>query len=119
MDWLSFLGYDVDAEIPNHSVLSKARYRWGVAVFKTFFERIVWQCVQAELVDGRKLFLDASLVDANASNNSIVDTHSLKYPRSRYYEELERRLQALPEPENPDPTKRPVNRRYVSMTDPE
>ena len=119
LDWLWFLGYDLDAEIPNHSVLSKARARWGLAVFRTFFERIVWQCVQAGLVDGEKLFVDASLIDADASNNSIVDTHSLKYPLSRHYEELERRLQALPAPDNPDPTKRPVNRRYVSTTDPE
>jgi hypothetical protein len=37
---LWFLGYDLDDEIPNHSVLSKARARWGVEAFKTFFERI-------------------------------------------------------------------------------
>ena len=29
LDWLWFLGYDLDSEIPNHSVLSKARQRWG------------------------------------------------------------------------------------------
>jgi len=34
LDWLWFLGYDLDSEIPNHSVLSKARRRWGVAVFR-------------------------------------------------------------------------------------
>jgi len=28
LDWLWFLGYDLDDEIPNHSVLSKARARW-------------------------------------------------------------------------------------------
>ena len=41
LDWLWFLGYDVDDEIPNHSVLSKARSRWGIKAFKSFFERIV------------------------------------------------------------------------------
>lgn len=30
LDWLWFLGYDLEHEIPNHSVLSKARTRWGV-----------------------------------------------------------------------------------------
>ncbi len=40
LDWLWFLGYDLDDEIPNHSVLSKARARWGVTAFKRFFERI-------------------------------------------------------------------------------
>ena len=55
LDWLWFLGYDLDSDIPDHSVLSKARKRWGVEAFKTFFERIVWQCVEAELVDGKKI----------------------------------------------------------------
>ena len=41
LDWLWFLDYDLDDDIPNHSVLSKARARWEVETFKTFFERIV------------------------------------------------------------------------------
>ena len=45
LDWLWFLGYDIDSEVPDHSVLSKARARWGVEAFRGFFERIVWQCV--------------------------------------------------------------------------
>lgn len=32
MDWLWFLGYELDSTIPNHSVLSKARKKWGVEV---------------------------------------------------------------------------------------
>ena len=71
LDWLWFLGYDLDDEIPHHSVLSKARARWGVKAFKGFFEQIVWQCVEAGLVDGSKLFVDASLIDPDASNNSV------------------------------------------------
>jgi len=41
MDWLWFLGYDLDEEIPNHSVLSKARARWGTDVFGRFFTQTV------------------------------------------------------------------------------
>jgi len=78
LDWLWFLGYDLDDEIPNHSVLSKARTRWGVSTFQCFFERIVSQCVQAGLVDGSKLFLDSSNIQADASNNSVVNTHDIK-----------------------------------------
>ena len=29
IDWLWFLGFDLDSPVPNHSVLSKARMRWG------------------------------------------------------------------------------------------
>ena len=40
LDWLWFLGYDLEDDIPNHSVLSKARTRWGVDTFKKFFELV-------------------------------------------------------------------------------
>ncbi|HIJ79986.1 MAG: transposase, partial [Desulfobulbaceae bacterium] len=62
LDWLWFLGFDLDTNTPNHSVLSKARKRWGAELFREFFERIVWQCVEAGLVDGSKIFMDSSLV---------------------------------------------------------
>ncbi len=47
MDWMWFLGYDLDGGIPNHSVFRKARVRWGVGAFRRFFERIVGQYMQA------------------------------------------------------------------------
>jgi transposase len=43
LDWLWFLGYDLDSEVADHSVLSKARARWGVEAFRNIFERIVRQ----------------------------------------------------------------------------
>jgi transposase len=43
LDWLWFLGLELDSEIPDHSVLSKARKRWGAGLFRRFFDRIVWQ----------------------------------------------------------------------------
>lgn len=49
LDWLWFLGYDLNTPIPDHGVLSKARRRWGVALFKGFLERIVWACVENRL----------------------------------------------------------------------
>jgi transposase len=114
LDWLWFLGYDLDSEIPNHSVLSKARARWGVEAFKLFFERIVWQCVEAGLVDGKKLFVDASLIDANASNNSVVDTQALERYVNESYKVLEQRLDDVEEQKTT-----PANSRYISTTDPD
>jgi transposase len=72
LDYMWFLGYGLDDEIPNHSVLSKARARWGVDVFETLFVRIVAQCQLAGLIEGKKLHMDGSLVDANASNNAVL-----------------------------------------------
>ena len=73
LDYLWFLGYGLEDEIPTHSVLSKARKRWGAQVFERLFARSVEQCVAAGLVDGSKLYLDASLVAANASRNSVIE----------------------------------------------
>jgi transposase len=39
LDYLWFLGYGLDDEIPDHSVLSKARKRWGKEVFLSLFSR--------------------------------------------------------------------------------
>lgn len=72
LDYLWFLGYGLDDDIPDHSVLSKARTRWGVDVFETLFARIVAQCNHAGLIGGKKLHMDGSLVDANASNNAVL-----------------------------------------------
>lgn len=119
MDWLWFLGYDLDTAIPNHSVLSKARKKWGAAVFQSFFERIVLQCVQAGLVDGRKIFVDSSLIDANASNNSVIDTKSLKGQLHKNYKKLESRLSEQDESSDSSPYYEQKNKRYISSTDPE
>jgi hypothetical protein len=59
LDWL--WGYTFDSFIPDHSVLSKACMRWGTDAFRPFFESIASQYVNAGLVDGTKLFVDASL----------------------------------------------------------
>jgi transposase len=98
LDWLWFLGYGLDTPIPDHSVLSKARKRWGEDAFKEFFERIVIQCVEKGLVDGTKILMDSSLIDANASNNSVVDTHTLKRYLNEGYQELEERLEEKESP---------------------
>lgn len=72
LDYMWFLGYGLDDAIPNHSVLSKARARWGVDVFESLFIRMVAQCQLAGLIEGGKLHMDGSLVDANASNNAVL-----------------------------------------------
>jgi len=117
LDWLWFVGYDLDSPIPDHSVLSKARKRWGVELFKAFFERIVWACAQAGLVDGSKIFVDSSLIEANAANGSIMDRYSLKAQLSDRYPELERRLSEIGEAELAQ--RGAVNQRHISLTDPQ
>lgn len=74
LDYLWFLGYGLDDEIPGHSVLSKARARWGRATFERLFIRTVSQCVALGLVDGHKIHMDSSLVDADAAQGSLIHT---------------------------------------------
>jgi transposase len=119
LDWLWFLGYDLDSDIPHHSVLSKARKRWGVGVFKNLFERIVWQCVEAGLIDGKKIFMDSSLVDADASTNSVIDTKNLKHRLKKNYQQLEARLEEKTESTRASGAYSKVNKRYISSTDPD
>jgi transposase len=99
LDWLWFLGYDFDSVVPDPSVLSKARRRWGAEVFEAVFARGVAQCVQAGLVGGRKIHLDGSLVDANASNNSVCKGPEVLIERLR--RELRREMVKLEEPAPP------------------
>src|SRR2546426_412527 len=112
LDYLWFLGYGLDDEIPHHSVLSKARRRWGKEVFERLFIRTVEQCVAAGLVSGEKLHVDASLIAANASKDSVVKSSP---ELMAAYAAQEKKLN--------DPADRPcfqaVNDVAISTTDPD
>ena len=43
LDYMWFLGYGLDDKIPDHSVLSKARRRWGPSVFEALFIQTIAQ----------------------------------------------------------------------------
>ena len=115
LDWLWFLGYDIDAEVPNHSVLSKARKRWGEDIFKELFNRVVRQAVEAGLVDGEKIFVDASLVEADASKNSVKKLDDIKL--AEQYQELVKRLDERAEDGAEGCGK--INQEHISSTDPD
>ena len=66
-----YLGYDLHESLPDHSSLTRIRERFGLAVFRRFFERIVEMCAEAGLVRGEDLFFDATKVEANASLDSM------------------------------------------------
>jgi hypothetical protein len=57
--------------LPDHSSLTRIRERFGLEVFRRFFERIVEECFEAGLVWGEEIFFDATKkVEANASMES-------------------------------------------------
>lgn len=75
-----YLGYDLNEPLPDHSSLTRIRERYGIEVFRRFFEKIVELCQQAGLVWGKELYFDGTKVQANASVDSLkprfyVDAH--------------------------------------------
>jgi transposase len=66
-----YVGYDLDEPLPDHSSLTRIRERYGVDIFRRFFEKIVEQCQEAGLVWGRELYIDTTKVEANASLASV------------------------------------------------
>jgi transposase len=72
LDWLWFCGLDLDDPIPHHSVLSKARRRWGVKCFEQIFEQILRLCLKAGLISGNTVHADSTLLKANASLDKRV-----------------------------------------------
>jgi transposase len=67
-----YVGYDLHEPLPDHSSLTRIRDRFGLPVFREFFERIVQLCAEAGLLWGEELYFDATKVDANASLDSIA-----------------------------------------------
>jgi len=93
-----YLGYDLDEDIPDHSVLSKARQRLGAQFFERLFSYAVKCCQQAGLVEGENVLLDSTTVKADASLDSLI---SLRYRPSEYWEQLERTAEPVVESAGP------------------
>ncbi len=82
-----YLGYDLSEELPNHSSLTRIRERYGVAVFRRFFEVIVEQCIAAGLVWGKELYIDSTDVAANASLDSLQPRFAVEAHLTRLFDE--------------------------------
>ena len=131
LDMLWFLDFDLESETPHHSVLSKARTRWGTEVFEALFVRTVEQCVRAGLVDGRLLHADSTTLKANASKDSVLKSSpELVQALRKAYQNEQRKLEVLPEPEpssqsaleansEPPNPKSAVNQTHISRSDPQ
>jgi transposase len=75
-----YIGYGLDEALPDHSTLTRIRERYGLEIFRRFFDAIVKQCIHNGLVWGKEFYIDATKVQANASLDSIkprfaVDEH--------------------------------------------
>jgi transposase len=92
-----YLGYDLHEPLPDHSNLTRTRERFGLPVFRRFFEEIVRRCAEAGLVRGEDLYFDATKVDANASLDSIAPRFCVEAHLGGLFEEDEDTTEAEPE----------------------
>jgi transposase len=75
-----YVGYDLHESLPDHSSMTRIRDRYGVTIFRRFFEAIVERCHDDGLIWGKELYADATLVEANADRDKMlprfaVETH--------------------------------------------
>jgi transposase len=99
-----FAGYRLDEKLPDHSSLTRIRQRWGPERFKKVFQKTVEACMKAGLVDLETVHVDATLIRADVSWESLVEVHAEKV------------LTENPEDEGPDDGGKPKKR---STTDPD
>lgn len=70
-----FAGYRLDERLPDASSLTRIRQRWGESVFREVFERTVGQCITAGLVNTHTVHIDATLIRADVSWDSLTTRH--------------------------------------------
>ena len=66
-----FLGYCLDERTPDESTLRKTRQKMPQEAFTAVFDYVLDVCGSHDLLRGRALGTDSSLVDANASMDSL------------------------------------------------
>jgi transposase len=70
-----FCGYGLHEALPDHSSLTRVRQRWGVERFRRIVERTVKACVAAKIAKGEVVHVDASLIRADVSWESLAVRH--------------------------------------------
>ena len=67
-----FLGYDLDADLPVHSTISRTRKdRIVTELYEAVFDKILSLCIRHQLVKGSHQSIDSTLLKANACLQSL------------------------------------------------
>ncbi|CDX25005.1 transposase (fragment) [Mesorhizobium plurifarium] len=70
-----FVGYGLHEALPDHSSLTRIRQRWGEERFRRIFQRTVQACIAAKIAKGEIVHVDASLIRADVSWDSLAVRH--------------------------------------------
>ena len=68
-----FAGFRLHDRLPDHSSLTRIRQRWGVERFKAIFHQTIRACLDAGLISGDLVHVDATLIRADVSWDSLVE----------------------------------------------
>src|SRR3954451_1727790 len=68
-----FVGYGLHEALPDHTSLTCIRQRWGAERFRRIFQRTVKACVAAKIATGEVVHIDASLIRAYGTWESLVE----------------------------------------------
>lgn len=117
MRW--FAGYRLHEQLPDHSSLTRIRQRWGEERFKRIFQRTVAACREAGLVDGETVHIDATLIRADVSWESLVEDHAEQVLLENSGEEDGSGAQVAVPSRRGRPRKHPRQAKKHSRTDPE
>jgi transposase len=71
-----FAGYRLDEKLPDHSSLTRIRQRWGTERFKQIFLKTIRSCMDAGLVNCDTVHVDATLIRADVSWESLTTEHA-------------------------------------------
>jgi Transposase domain (DUF772)/Transposase DDE domain len=124
-----FLGFGLTERLPDHSTFSHAQTKRFAdsSVFEQLFTAVLRQCTEAGLVDGRRLLVDATHVEADAALKSLrADLSAIdgdgdgETVADVSAETSERPKLELAEPRTgPTPKRRASNATAVSRSDPD
>ena len=70
-----FAGFGLGDRLPDHSSLTRIRQRWGAERFRHVFQRTARACVSAGIAKGEVVHVDASLIRADVSWESLAVRH--------------------------------------------
>ena len=71
-----FIGYGLHERLHDHSSLTRIRQRWGEERFREIFRRTVTACLDAKIATAEIVHIDASLIRADVSWESLVERHA-------------------------------------------
>lgn len=123
-----FLGYGLTERLPHHSTLSYAQcVRFvNAPVFEQLFTQVLARCREAGLLDGTRLVVDATHVEADAALSSLrAELSDASAPEGGAASEVEPEGRSAPKlslaapRSGPTPARRASNATALSLTDPD